>query len=103
MGRPPAMLRMWAAVSSRRTRSFFYVETKGKPNNKIKYKKLYRHIIYENFQKKIFYDMNIFLESNKIHTNSDKTKSATGLLKSNKNHFKNTKMKSNLFLSNFLL
>ena len=32
--------------------------------------------------------MNIFLESTKIHTNSNKTKTATGLLKSNKNHLK---------------
>ena len=33
---------------------------------------LYRHIIYPNFQKKIFYDMNIFIASNKVHTNSNK-------------------------------
>ena len=64
---------------------------------------LYRHIIYQNFQKKIFYDMNIFLALNKIHTKSDNSKSATGLLKTNKNHFKNSKMISNKFCSNFLL
>ena len=48
---------------------------------------LYRHIIYQNFQEKIFYDMNIILALNKIHTNSNNSKSATGLIESNKNHF----------------
>ena len=43
--------------------------------------------------------MNIFVKSNKIHKNSNKAKSATGSIKPNKNHFKNTKIISNLFLS----
>ena len=47
--------------------------------------------------------MNIFVKSNKILTNLHKAKSAIALIKSNKNHFKNTKMISNLFLSNFLM
>ena len=47
--------------------------------------------------------MSIFLAANKFHKNSNKSNSATALIKSNKNHFKNTKMISNLFLSNFLL
>ena len=85
------------------TYSLKKIETEGKPNNENKIKILYRHIIYQNFQKKIFYDMNIFLALNKIHTNSDNSNSATGLLKSNKNHFKNTKMNSNVFISNFLM
>lgn len=51
----------------------------------------------------IFYNMDIFLTSNKIHTNLNKAKSATALIKSNKNHFKNTNMISKLFLSNFLI
>ena len=52
---------------------------------------------------RISYSMGIFLALNKIYTNSNKSKSATALLKSNKNHFQNTKINSNLFLSNFLL
>ena len=64
---------------------------------------LYRHIIYQNFQKKISYNVDIFVKSNKIHTNFNKSNSATALIKSNKNHFKNTKMISNLFFSNFLM
>ena len=62
------------------------------------------HIIYQNFQKIISNNMDILLRSNKIiDTNLNKTKSATALLKSNKNHFKNTKINSNVFLSNFLM
>ena len=83
--------------------SFFKIEIEGKPNSKDKINFLYRHIIYQNLQKKIFYNMDIFIMPNKIHTNLDNSKSATGLIKSNKNHFKNIKMISNLFLSNFLL
>ena len=64
---------------------------------------LYRHIIYQNFQKKISYNVDIFVKSNKIHTKFNKSNSATALIKSNKNNFKNTRMISNLFLSNFLL
>ena len=37
----------------------------------------YRHIIYQNFQKNISYNLNIFVRSNKIHTNLNKTKSVT--------------------------
>ena len=66
-------------------------------------KLLYRHIIYQNFQKKISYNVNIFLKANKILKNSNKSNSATALIKSNKNHFKNTKMISYLFFSNFLM
>ena len=51
--------------------------------------------MYQNFQKKIFFDLNIFPELNKTHINSNNSESATGLIKSNKNHFKNTKMISN--------
>ena len=61
------------------------------------------HIIYQNLKKNIFYDMNIFIMPNKIHKNLNRAKSATAIIKSNKNHFKNTKMISNLFLSNFLM
>ena len=45
--------------------------------------------------------MNIFLASNKIYKNSDKAKSATAAKKPHKNHYKNTQINSNLFLSNF--
>ena len=48
----------------------------------------YRHIIYQNFQKKIFYNMNICLTSNKFYKNLNKTKSVTAIIKPNKNHFK---------------
>ena len=82
---------------------FFYQKQKGKLYNENKNKIVHRHIIYQNFQKKISYSMGIFLALNKIHKNSNKSKSATALLKSNKNHFQNTKINSNLFLSNFLL
>ena len=47
--------------------------------------------------------MNIILKSNKIHTNSNKAKGASALVKSSKNHFKNPKINSNSFLSNFLM
>ena len=39
------------------------------------------HIMYQNFQKKIFQNTNNFLASNKIHKNLNKAKSATGLFK----------------------
>ena len=81
---------------------FFFQKQKGKLYNENKNKIVHRHIIYQNFQK-ISYQLNIYLESNQIHTNSNKAKSASALVKSSKNHFKNTKMISNLFLSNFLL
>mgnify|MGYP005843458969 CR=1 FL=1 len=74
---------------------FFLIKIEGKPDNKDKMEILYRHIIYQNFQKNIFYNMNFFVRSNKIHTNLNKSNSAIALIKSNKNHFKNTKMISN--------
>ena len=52
-------------------------------------------MIYQNFQKKIFYNVNINKASNKILKNLNKSNSATPLIKSNKNHFKNTKINSN--------
>ena len=61
------------------------------------------HIIYQNFQEKIFYNVNIFLASNKFHKNLNKAMSATVANKPNKKHFKNTKMISNLFSPNFLM
>ena len=64
---------------------------------------LYRYIIYKKIQKKIFYKMNINLASNKIYKNSNNSNIATATIKPNKNHFKHTKMISNLFLSNFLM
>ena len=48
-------------------------------------------MIYQNFQKNIFYNVDIFVKSNKIEKNSNNSKSATALLKSNKNHLQNTK------------
>ena len=42
---------------------------------------IYRYIIYQNFQKKILYHMNIFVTSNKIHKNLNKANSATGSFK----------------------
>ena len=84
----------------------FKKKKKSKQTNKIKTKEiemLYKHIIYQKFHKKIYYKLNIFVESNKILTNSNKAKSASALVKSSKNHFKNTKINSNLFLSNFLM
>ena len=53
---------------------------------------IYRHIIYQNFQKKNPNNMNIFLASNKIYKNSDKAKSAIAAIKPHKNYFKNTKI-----------
>ena len=50
------------------------------------------HIIYQNFQKKIFYEMYTFLKSNKIHTNSNKTKYATDAINPNKIILKITKL-----------
>ena len=52
--------------------------------NKNKMKILYRHVIYRNFQKKFFYDMNIFLALNKIYTNSNNSNNAPALIRSNK-------------------
>ena len=49
-------------------RSFFYKHFSRKTKIMKKIKILYRHIIYQNFQKKISYNMNTFLESNKTHT-----------------------------------
>ena len=60
-------------------------------------------MIYQNFQKKNIYNVNIFVNSNKIHKNSNNSKSAPALVKSHKNHFKNTKINSNLFISTFLM
>ena len=61
----------------------------------------YRHIIYQDFQKKIVYNVNIFLALNKIHTTLDKSKSAPALLKSNKNHLKNQSDFKFIFLQFF--
>ena len=81
----------------------FFEKQKEKLYNGNKNKIVHRHIIYKKFQKNIFYNFNIFLASNKILKNSNKAKSATAIVKPNKNHFKNTKINSNLFLSNFLM
>ena len=43
--------------------SLFFLNRGKRKENENKNKTLYRHIIYQNFQKKIFYDMNIFLAS----------------------------------------
>ena len=78
------MMRTWATVSFRRVRSFcylFFLTESDKLKNENKTKTLYRHIIYQNFQKKIFYKLNIFLALNKIHTNLDNSKSAIGAIK----------------------
>ena len=55
----------------------------GRGKNILNTNILFRTYIYQNDQKKISYNMNIILASNKIHKNSNNSKSAIGLLKSN--------------------